>query len=305
MSNKAKGMICIIIATMCYGFVPILIRMTYDEGSDPTTTSFLRFFLAIPIVLIPILKKRVSLKITGKEVLYLAISGAICMAGATLLISFSYNYISVGMSATLHFIYPIFVAMVCVALFKEKFDKWKLIALLASTCGVVAFMEKGQTTGSWLGITLALLSGIAYGVYMIIVDKTSLNKMYVFMFTFYISIFTAIATLAFSPLTGGLSLATITPKGWLICAAYSILSTVVAVTLFQAGIVYVGAATAAIVSTVEPITSVLMGILLLGETITIFKIVGCALIILSIVFISRSAKPNDVIQMETNANFLQ
>ena len=62
--------------------------------------------------------------------------------------------------------------------------------------------------------------------------------------------------------------------------------TVVALSLLQIGIKHVGASTAAILTTFEPITSIVCGVLLLGETVTGIKIIACALIMVGVVTLS-------------------
>ena len=72
---------------------------------------------------------------------------------------------------------------------------------------------------------------------------------------------------------------------------FSLLCTVIALSLLQIGIKYVGASTAAILTTFEPITSIVCGVILLGETITTVKIIACSLIMIGVVMLSL-AKEN-------------
>ena len=58
--------------------------------------------------------------------------------------------------------------------------------------------------------------------------------------------------------------------------------------MLQIGIKHVGASTAAILTTFEPITSIICGALLLGEELTFIKIVACALIMIGVVTMSLS-----------------
>lgn len=288
MNNKTKGVVFIALATMIYGILPVLMRMTFDEGSNAATACFIRFTLCLPVLLVILVIKRVPLGINKKEMFLLFLTGGIGTAGTTLLFNHSFSYIAVGMAATLHFIYPILVPLACVVLFKDKMDKWKLMALVAGVAGVIAFMEPGHAAA--LGIIMALASGVTYAGYIILVDKTTLNDMDNFKLTFYLCAFAALVSLICALAEGNLTVTEVTPKGWLISVFFSLTSTVGSLTLFQQGMKYVGPSTAAIMSTIEPITSVVLGILLLGEDITFLKILGCSLIVLSIILISRSVK---------------
>lgn len=86
--------------------------------------------------------------------------------------------------------------------------------------------------------------------------------------------------------TGELTLTTLTPQAWFISTVFALLCTVVALSLLQIGIKHVGASTAAILTTFESITSIICGVLLLGETVTMIKIVACALIMTGVVTLS-------------------
>ena len=66
------------------------------------------------------------------------------------------------------------------------------------------------------------------------------------------------------------------------------LTSVGAVTLFQLGVLYVGPSTSAILSTFEPITSIVCGVLILGESLSLLKIIGCVLILSGVILITLS-----------------
>lgn len=70
-----------------------------------------------------------------------------------------------------------------------------------------------------------------------------------------------------------------TPTG----AAVAILVSVVAIPAFQMGVRLAGGTTAALLSTLEPLTSILFGILLLNESVTIYKLIGCCMILTGII----------------------
>ena len=78
--------------------------------------------------------------------------------------------------------------------------------------------------------------------------------------------------------TNQLALSSLTTKSWIISTVFAFLCTVIALSLLQVGIKHIGASEAAVISTFEPITSVIFGVLLLNEKITPIKIVACILI---------------------------
>ena len=71
----------------------------------------------------------------------------------------------------------------------------------------------------------------------------------------------------------------LTPQAWVCAVLVALLAAVVACVLFQAGVRIVGKANAAIFSLLEPITSIVFSVLLLGDALSPAKLTGCALIL--------------------------
>jgi len=79
-----------------------------------------------------------------------------------------------------------------------------------------------------------------------------------------------------------------TPSVWAICVAFALTVTVGAVLLFQQSVFLIGSTKASILSALEPITSVVLGIAVLGDSVTETKIIGTVLVIAASVVIVLS-----------------
>ena len=77
-----------------------------------------------------------------------------------------------------------------------------------------------------------------------------------------------------------------TVSGWLLAAFFAVLVNVGAVVLFQQGTFLIGGSRAAVLSTFEPITSVLAGALLLEESVNGFTVAGTVCVIMACVLIA-------------------
>ena len=115
--------------------------------------------MALPVLYIILNSRGVSLKITKKEVMHLLMVGGLGQALTTLTLYASYDYLSVGMATTLHFIYPIFVVLVGVLYYHESWSPAKIIAIGLAIFGMLTFIDQ---TGdiSFIGVFLAFLSGV-------------------------------------------------------------------------------------------------------------------------------------------------
>lgn len=288
MSNYIKGIIYTALSAVIFGFTPILGRLTYPMGSNGITLTFLRGTLCLPILFLLLKFKGISLKLTRRELGFVILLGSIGCGFTTLLLYLSYSYQAVGLSTTLHFIYPAVISVGCVFLFKEKLGILKLSALLFSMAGIFLSADF-HSSGSILGFLLALLSGFTYAFYVIFMDHSDLKNLNFFKLSFYVCLCMSITAGLFGGITGKLNL-TFPPQGWLLSLLVSLFTSLAALPLFQLGVRYCGASTAAILSTLEPITSMIVGVLVLEETFSLLKLSGGVLILISVVLIAASKK---------------
>ena len=291
LKNKLyKGILFTAASAVIFGFTPVLARISYDGGANGITMSFLRCFLALPFLLGILKFKGVSLAVEPGSRIPVCLCGIFGAFATTVTLYGSYSYIPVGMATTLHFIYPVLVNMGCILVFKERAVPKKMMALVCGIIGIFLFMDNfsaGSKSGR--GILLALISGLLFSIHMIVLDKSGVKNMYYFKMSFYLCLFGAALSGIYGGLTGQLTFR-LTGQAWLFAFLVSIFASVGAITLLQLGIRYTGASAAAILSTLEPITSIILGVWFLGEYFTAKKIGGCICILASVVLIALTGK---------------
>lgn len=283
--KKNQGVLLTICSAFIFGFTPILAKWTYLGGSNAINLTFWRAALALPI-LYGILKVRgISLAISKSELVHILIVGSLGQALTTVTLYATYDYLSVGMATTLHFIYPVFVVVVGVMYDKETWTRTKVRSLILATVGMLTFIDlTGQI--NLVGIVLAILSGLTYAFYILYIDKSGLKKMDAFKLTFYLSLVVAGCLLIYGTTAQAITLK-LTPMAWTLTTFISFLVTIGAVALLQMGIKLIGSTKAAILCLFEPITSVVCGLLLLNEALSPLKFMGCILILLSAYVITK------------------
>ena len=276
MNKTQKGIIFTVIATFIFGFTPIMSKMTYAMGNNGVQMAFLRHLFVIPIFLFIVIRKELSLKINkqqAKDIIFVSSASALTIVT----LYSSYSYIGVGTATVLHFLYPLFVCLINFLFYKQKLNKMHILCLILSFLGVVCFIEKGQT--SFIGFFLAIISSLFFAYYMVGMDHTSIREVSPYVFNFYLVSFNTIIIAIVAFFTHSFHIMPI--SGYLISASVAILASLIGVVLLQKGIYYLGASLAAILSTLEPFTSILFGILFLNEKLTIQIAVGCVLILIS------------------------
>ena len=289
---KLKGIILTMLSSITFGFAFTLGPMTYGAGgSNPVTLTFLRNFLSLPFLLLIVLFLKIDLKITKQQLKNLVILGFVGNAITTLMLNIAFAHVDVGIVTPIHFTYPVFVTLGCVLFFHEKLSKQRIIALIIAMSGIGCFFIESCNSASFnsstlLGLILAVASGAFYAFYIIFMDKSGLKSESPFKITFYVAIASSIGMFLYGMFTHELVLYSLTTKSWIISAIFAFLCTVVGLSLLQVGIKYIGPSEAAVISTFEPITSVIFGVLLLGENVTTIKVIACILIFAGVLTLS-------------------
>ncbi len=283
--NKMKGIALVILSAVIFGITPTMAKYTYTHGSNPVMMTMFRSLLPIPIILAFLLFKKIPIKIPAKTLGKISIIALIGSTVTSVMLNMSYNYIPVGMSTTLHFVYPTFVSILCFLFYKEHIDRAKILALMISSAGILCFFQ-GGANGSLVGILLALGSGLTYAFYMMSVDKWGIKDMHPMVFSLYTCLFVSIYTFLYGAMTNQVTF-DLTPLSWLYTFIVAVSVSVGANAFLQVGIRYTGASTSAILSMFEPITSVVCGVLILNESLSGVKLLGCALILFAVYLLTR------------------
>lgn len=275
----------LVISAFIFGFTPILAKFVYAGGTNGITLTFLRAALALPVLLgyLSVKKKRfVRGKKTWGKIVLLSVLGN---AAAMICLYAAYDKISVGLATVLHYIYPLAIVLACAAIYREPITGTKLTAALLVSAGIVMFLDF-ERRGDFWGVILAALSGIFYAFYVVYMEKSGLDKLDYMTLTFLVSLFTAVSVFLFGAVSGRLDF-DMTPMAWVNSLLISFLVTFVGLPMFQAGLRHEGAGTAGIISTVEPITGVVLSALVFGEHMSILNIVGCIVIIFGVVILEK------------------
>lgn len=280
--NKTKGLTFGILAGFIYGFTPILGKLSYLEGSNPLSLTFYRNFLSIPFFFIMLKYNKIPFKVEKNEFKKLSLLGLFVTMTALTLYA-SYNYISVGMSTTIHYIYPVLVTIACIVFFKDKIAKDKIISLLLSTIGIALFFE-GEI--NMTGMLLSFLSSIFFAGYLLYTDKIKLS-IFPFKITFYIAVFSSFYLFIFGIVSRSLTYK-ISFIGWFYTVLVAVFASFLANTFVALAVKNIGPTVTSIVGMLEPITSIVMGILFLNEPLTTKNIIACTLILIGVLIVTLS-----------------
>lgn len=272
--SRTRGIACIMASAVVFGFSPILTALSYAGGNNGVNMCLIRAVLPMPILFI--LAKR-DIHYSKKMIIRCTALGAALYTCVLMLYS-SYASLSVGVATTIHFLYPIFVALAEAFLHRKMPAARTLGALALAMVGCVFCTGASGGSAGLSGILLAAGSGIGYAAYILILERLPGGEMPVYKQMLGMSVVGAVISAAFGAICGRLTL-NLTPSAWLFAACSAILVSVVGHGLFQTGERLSDGLDAALFSLLEPISSIIFSAVLIQERLTPGKVIGCIIIL--------------------------
>lgn len=281
-----RGYVYSILSAVIYGLMPLMATHIYADGVNAMTLVFLRNFLALPSLALLAYIESKTLKIKIKPFFSISILSFLGCTITPILLFGSYNYIPSGTATIFHFVYPTLVVIIGLVFLKRKVEKATLISIAFCFVGIAVFYNP-QASFHFGGAGLALMSGVTFAIYVVLLSKFEKLENMGFLFSFYVALWSSIITFVLCVSTNSLLLPQ-SFNGWLLCALFALVVTTGAVVLFQQGTFIIGGERSAILSTLEPITGVVVGIWLLGEKCKLNIILGSVLVLAASVIITIS-----------------
>jgi drug/metabolite transporter (DMT)-like permease len=279
--KQLTGILLIALSAASFGTLAIFGRFLYADGMDIFTVLFLRFGLAA-LLMVTIMIARKEPFPRGKILLQLIGMGGLGYVGQ----SFSYltaiKYASTGLVALLLYLYPIFVFVLSVIVLRERTTWMKVTALTLALLGTGLTVDPAG--GQLPGVLLAVCAALIYSVYIIV--GTNVMK-HVSPVQSSMVIF-ASAGVVFGMLAAlnGIHLPA-SGSGWLGIAGIVLIATVIPVAAFLAGLERIGPTNAAMLSTLEPVVTVLLAAWIFDERLKPIVLLGGGLILVAVILLTR------------------
>lgn len=275
-----KNCIYVIIASLFYGTMPLIVKQILKLGLNAQMVVNLRFLFSAIFLLIYFFITKKKFYLSKKQLFQVLVFGVSGYGFTGLLLTLSYQYLSSGMATVFHFIAPLFVNLILFVIFKEK-PTLKII--LSTCCAVVGMiMIFYSSTGiSTKGVLLAASSGFTYAVYMVSVQKSDLKRIDSLITVFYITLSSGILFSIISLFQGNfvfpsnLSALGLSLLVALFCGA-------IPMVLITVSVQKIGSVKTSTLNMLEPITSVILGTVLLHDEMNLSIFLGIVIVLFSI-----------------------
>jgi drug/metabolite transporter (DMT)-like permease len=280
--KKLIGILLIAASAASFGTLAIFGRYAYADGMDIFTVLFIRFGISASFMTVILLLRREHFP-RGKILAQLVGMGALGYVGQSFFYMTAIKYASSGLVALLLYLYPMFVFILSVLVLRERVATVKVAALTLALIGSAVTVDPngGQLIGALMAVTAALI----YSIYIIVgtnvMKHVSAIQSSTIIFASAGAVYGALTFANGAHLPAGNS-------GWLAMLGIIVLSTIIPVVTFLAGLERIGPTNAAMLSTLEPIVTVLLAAWLFGEKLMPIVMLGGGLILAAVILLTRA-----------------
>jgi drug/metabolite transporter (DMT)-like permease len=280
--DRLIGVFLVTLSAVLFGTNPIFARVSYDAGANPGTYLFIRFFIASPVMIMIMMALGFSIP-RGKLLATLILIGGIG-AGTTFCFYTAIRLAPVNLIIVITYMYPTIVTLLSAVFLKQSITGFKIVALLMTVIGIL--LAIGMDSGGYvIGIILAIVTAIFHSLFLIL-GGISIQKAGPFPASTVIIFSSAVIYGIFVSIQGPQWPMNI--SGWFAITASALFSTALGLITFFAGLKRIDTANAAIISTFEVVVTVALAIVILGETLSLSKILGACLVVSAVVVLAKS-----------------
>ncbi len=284
--NRLKGILWAALSSSTFGLAPLFTLLLLGAGYTSFEVLTYRWGIATLCLIAYGLLAGRNFRLSRPE-LRTVFSLSLFRAATSWCLVIAYQNLASGVASTIHFMYPLAVALAMIVLFRERAAAGTFVAVGLSIVGAVLLslgnggFVRGNT--AW-GLLTSILSVITYGGYIVGVRRSRAVGIDSIVLTCYVMGFGALFFLIGGWCTGGVRLET-DPKIWLYILGLALPATAISNMALVMAIKRIGPTLSSILGALEPFTAVVIGILVFGEPFTLQGAVGIVLIVAAVTLV--------------------
>ena len=277
--NKLKSARAMLIISMTvFGTIGLFVRHIPLPSGE--LALYRAVLAAILIVLyLAVSGQKIPFRNIRKEIPLLLFSG-VAMGINWILLFEAYKYTTVSAATLSYYFAPVIVTVVCPFLFREKLTAKQLLCFVMSTLGIVMITgigEIGNGGTDLIGILFGLGAAVFYAT-VILLNKFIKNVDGIHR-TFLQFLAAILILVPYVAATSGVNLDTLEGIGWGCLLFVGLVHTGITYCLYFSSLKELPGQKAALLSYIDPLVAVLVSVVLLGETMTVWQVVGGMLIL--------------------------
>ena len=282
--KKISGFINGILSSASFGMIPLFAVPVLQSGMGFMSVLLYRFTFATILLALVLLLKRESFLIKRSDLFPLMLLAVFYIVSSVFLL-WGYTFMSSGIATTIHFMYPVITTLIMMFFFRERKSIWRIAAVCMAIVGVYFLSHTDSNAAfNWLGVFIVLISALGYALYLVALGQFRQIQVRGIKLTFYVFFLSTVMLWigmfgadSVQPLQGDNVILN------LILLAF--IPTVVSNLTLVQSIKKIGSTLTSVLGAMEPVTAVLIGILVFSEPFTFSIALGILLIISAVLII--------------------
>lgn len=287
MNSQLRGVVNGIISGVSFGMIPLFSIPVIAAGMDNVSILVYRFLFGSAAMLAILLLRKTNMRVSLSELLRIVLLAFFYIATALATLE-CYKYLSSGIATALVYTDPIWCALIGLAFLGDKFSIKLTSSILLASLGVMMMtgVFSGDGTFSMIGLLLGLASGLAYGIYLILVPRLKVKHIASLKLTFYVFFTGMWLLIAYSLMTNGGVEEVPDSSCWLDLALLGLIPTAISNICVTVSLKLIDSTIVAILGAFEPLTAMVVGVVILGEPLGFIGVVGGMLILVAVAILT-------------------
>jgi drug/metabolite transporter (DMT)-like permease len=281
--SRIAGALLVGVAAIAFSGKAIIVKLAYRHGVDAVTLLALRMLFSAPLFFaLGWWAGRGAVEAIApadrRSIFFLGMIGYYLSSYFDFL---GLQYITAALERLVLFLYPTFVMLLSAAIFKRPITRRDVAALALSYVGIVfVFVNdlKTQPGNVVLGSAWVMLSALLYASYLLGSGRL-VQRVGSLRFACHAGLVSCIGVLAhFAIASDARALFSQPAPVYWLALVMAVVSTVLPIAMTAEGIRRIGASRASVIGSVGPIATIFLGLVFLGEPITLIQLFGAALV---------------------------
>jgi len=289
--RRGTALALVVASAACFGTLAVLGALAYRYGARPLPLLAWRFAIAAVVMGGYLAIRRPGALVAARadigRFVLLSVAG---YGAASVCFFFALGHASPAVVTVLLYTYPALVALY-EAVTGRSTPSWSTVAGVVMTiagCALVVGLLDAEIHVDATGALLGLGAGAGYASFTVMSGRLVAGHSRLVVMTFLFGISAAVIGVVALLAGESLSPAAWTPALWVVLGLLVAVPTIVAVALYMGGVRRLGASRAAIASTTEPLFTIALAWMLLGDRLTVVQAVGALLVIAGVMLAERS-----------------
>lgn len=285
-SVQLHGSLLVALSAILYGVLGYFGTQLVQHHFPIAMMLFWRFIIAAMWILLSnfFAKQNIFLfQGNKKDLLNVLTIGVLSYSGSSIFYFMASAFIGTGIAMVIFFAYPIFILMFTAFFQPATLNKTTIFSLIDVIIGLFCLKGNSEQHLQYHGVWIAVFAGFCYSIY-VYSSKYTLKSLNSSLLTFLVCLGNAFLFL----LIASKSHHFIWPVGmreWLWIFALGIFATALPIQLMLEGLKLIDPMRAAILSVLEPVVTVILGIIFLGESLSILQGLGIVVVLAAAILI--------------------